>query len=1001
MISGKQIKDISISKDKLDFAIAGTPIIQYNGDYRLVPPVTSGDESATSLFPSADPYVNTGFYVFVNGAIVDLGDFDKTKDCYFSEDGGSSALAIADLGTQSQLFWNGLIAEYDLSTTDIISFQYEIKSEEILSAGLTGPTGPAGPGASPAGNQGNIQFNSAGSFGASDEFGWNNTSKTLGIGTYSSASKLHVKSVTATDITSIFQGTTAQTANLTEWRDSAEVVKGVVNKDGWLGVGATPSNTITTSDAGGSAGGVHIKSTSSYAAISFSTPLVAQAQIWLSAAAGNSLMQFYNPNANGFNFTGKTYFSGDLNLVPTALAHIGASTTARASLRINSGVAPTAPNGGDIFYEGADALKFYNGSATKTFAFSEDIVATTPAGSTGEIQFNSAGAFGADSGLFWDNTNKRLGLGATPLARLHLKTTSGTGIGQIIELSASQSVDSFQVRWSNANKQLWVDKDGSLFGGADTDGNAHFQINTFGRLFLSRSGAGANGSGIDGYNDGEGGFGLSLNSNSAAIGFRVGSVNAGTNTAKITAVGFRHGAGLPTASLHAGASTTARASLRLDSGVAPTTPNAGDIFYEGVDALKFYNGAATKTFAFSEDIVATTPAGSTGEIQFNNAGAFGASSDLFWDDAAKRFSILKTTGAANTSIPGIFLENSTAASVGNQQHSPELILSGRGWGTTAGTSQVINFKTEVIPVQGATVTGRLAISSSVDGGAYVERLSVNSAGGITTYGHILSSTTSNRIGTWGGQDFLYGAFNSGGVIVGQHPNTGFNGVTTQGGQIFSIGQTWVGANSYVRFYSNNAETMRITSTNNLLVGTTTDAGQRLQVNGSSFLKATAATDIVSIFQGATSQSANLTEWRNSVGSIKSSVSSDGNITAPIILANDKFTITNGSATSSTSVSIISATATTTNIYTTPVSSGDGLFVDYVLYDTGKTNMRGGTIKAIWNQSGSIVDDDIATGDIGNTVSVTFDAIISGSDVVLQMSTPDTSWVVKMVIRIIN
>jgi hypothetical protein len=55
----------------------------------------------------------------------------------------------------------------------------------------------------------------------------------------------------------------------------------------------------------------------------------------------------------------------------------------------------------------------------------------SPAGSTGEVQFNNAGAFGADSLYFWDNTNKRLGLGInTSLAsRLHVKgagTTSGT-----------------------------------------------------------------------------------------------------------------------------------------------------------------------------------------------------------------------------------------------------------------------------------------------------------------------------------------------------------------------------------------------------------------------------------------------------------------------------------------------------------------------------------------------------------------------------------------------
>jgi hypothetical protein len=44
----------------------------------------------------------------------------------------------------------------------------------------------------------------------------------------------------------------------------------------------------------------------------------------------------------------------------------------------------------------------------------------TPAGITGQIQFNNGGAFGADSGFFWDNTNKRLGIGATPATTVRL-----------------------------------------------------------------------------------------------------------------------------------------------------------------------------------------------------------------------------------------------------------------------------------------------------------------------------------------------------------------------------------------------------------------------------------------------------------------------------------------------------------------------------------------------------------------------------------------------------
>jgi len=51
----------------------------------------------------------------------------------------------------------------------------------------------------------------------------------------------------------------------------------------------------------------------------------------------------------------------------------------------------------------------------------------TPAGADKQVQFNNAGAFGADSNLAWDNTNKRLGIGtATPADFLHIHNSSAT-----------------------------------------------------------------------------------------------------------------------------------------------------------------------------------------------------------------------------------------------------------------------------------------------------------------------------------------------------------------------------------------------------------------------------------------------------------------------------------------------------------------------------------------------------------------------------------------------
>lgn len=53
----------------------------------------------------------------------------------------------------------------------------------------------------------------------------------------------------------------------------------------------------------------------------------------------------------------------------------------------------------------------------------------------------------------------------------------------------------------------------------------------------------------------------------------------------------------PTAALHVPASSTARASLRIPAGTAPTIPNAGDVWVEGT-VIKFFDGTTTKEIAF-------------------------------------------------------------------------------------------------------------------------------------------------------------------------------------------------------------------------------------------------------------------------------------------------------------------------------------------------------------------------------------------------------------------
>jgi len=70
-----------------------------------------------------------------------------------------------------------------------------------------------------------------------------------------------------------------------------------------------------------------------------------------------------------------------------------------------------------------DSIIFYAGSTRYAI---KDSSGGTPAGSNGYVQFNNSSSFGADSSLFWDNTNKRLGVG-TNSPQVPLDIGGGSG----------------------------------------------------------------------------------------------------------------------------------------------------------------------------------------------------------------------------------------------------------------------------------------------------------------------------------------------------------------------------------------------------------------------------------------------------------------------------------------------------------------------------------------------------------------------------------------------
>jgi hypothetical protein len=111
------------------------------------------------------------------------------------------------------------------------------------------------------------------------------------------------------------------------------------------------------------------------------------------------------------------------------------------------------------------------------------------AGSTGQIQFNGGGAFAADANLFWDNTNKYLGIGtSTPTHELEIwsssPTNDSTGFVQVFSdasnySSAVSGYDSYTGQPGGAYALGQLGTYNSI-GDMGVRGNAYFSGTTYG-----------------------------------------------------------------------------------------------------------------------------------------------------------------------------------------------------------------------------------------------------------------------------------------------------------------------------------------------------------------------------------------------------------------------------------------------------------------------------------------------------------------------------------------
>lgn len=112
-------------------AIQPNGILTYVDKHLDLSTGTIGDAAATGVFITYSPYQDSNVVIEVNGISVELGNGSKDKDAYFSGNGGLTATTIEEIRAGDQLYWNGLIARFDLEAGDQINMIYEAKAEDL------------------------------------------------------------------------------------------------------------------------------------------------------------------------------------------------------------------------------------------------------------------------------------------------------------------------------------------------------------------------------------------------------------------------------------------------------------------------------------------------------------------------------------------------------------------------------------------------------------------------------------------------------------------------------------------------------------------------------------------------------------------------------------------------------------------------------------------------------------------------------------------------------
>jgi hypothetical protein len=90
----------------------------------------------------------------------------------------------------------------------------------------------------------------------------------------------------------------------------------------------------------------------------------------------------------------------------------------------------------------------------------------------------------------------------------------------------------------------------------------------------------------------------------------------------------------------------------------------------------------------------------------------------------------------------------------------------------------------------------------------------------------------------------------------------------------------------------------------------------------------------------------------------------------------------------------------TSVLTIPSTTGQSAYFEYIVYNSGTTSMRAGTILCVWNSTGASYTDT-STTDLGtSTTGISFTVTSSGGIVTLNAVITSGTWNIKVGTRVI-